>query len=175
MGGGVRAVWVVVRMMLTSAGRPVPALTSGSCVMVPSLSAFSHPFFSLALQFGLGAVEACLWWGVVDSAVWGSVVDRHPSADPGVSFAQRGKGFWIVSPGFQGLEHRLGVRVVLAGVQPVQRTGHTVRGEEFAESFAGHRSSVVGVHGVHFRRVSDSLCAGVGLQVVRESVGVSHG
>ena len=24
-------------------------------------------------------------------------------------------------------------------------------------------------------RVSDSLCAGVGLQVVRESVGVSHG
>lgn len=43
MGCGVGAVWVVVRMMLTSAGRPVPALVSGSCVMTPSLSAFRIP------------------------------------------------------------------------------------------------------------------------------------
>jgi len=61
------------------------------------------PFFSFALQFGPGAVEYCLWWVVVDSAVRGGVVDRHPSADPGVCFAQRGEGFRIVRPGFQGV------------------------------------------------------------------------
>ena len=93
-----------------------------------------------------------MWWVVVDPAVWGGVIDRRPSADLGVCFTQRGKGFRIVRPGLEGVKHRLGVWVVVAGMRPVQRAGHTMFGEEFTESFAGHRSTVLGVRRVHNRK-----------------------
>ena len=58
---------------------------------------------------------------------------------------------------------------------------HRIKDARIPYHFKEQRACVVGGQAYEVNswrsgmRVSDSLCAGVGLQVVRESVGVSHG